>query len=316
MSRHSRRAPVRRAVTWLVALTALAGLGLAIIAGISSANAAPDSTGGSAAAAGGAPPAPPVAISSADADRGAALVAAEDRRLLDIRTVSTLARWQNRAQKAPYRLSTPEGYTLVLTARSAVYTFADLLKLQPQTLLRLSDGSYLLTEHIVVLAGAELDLARPNGLNLHLASSAEGFVSIVSMGGRLKVVGTVDHPVRINSWDEGAAVPDTKTGDGRAYIRAVGGQLQISYAEISDLGFWSGRTGGVSLTGTNRPNTGALSADSPSSGSAGVPYLPGSVGNTKVLPAGKLPSTDDPTTPTRQISPGSVSSRAASTTPR
>jgi parallel beta-helix repeat protein len=233
-------------------------------------------------------PAPPVSISKADADQESALVAAEDRRILDVRTVSTLARWQNRSQKSPYRLSTPAGYTLVLTPRSANYGFADLLKLQPQTLVALSDGSYLLSEHVVVMAGAELTLSRPEGLTLRLASSSEGFTSIVSMGGRLKILGTAAKPVKITSWDTRAAKPDDVTADGRAYLRAIGGQLQISHTELSQLGFWSGRTGGLSLTGTNRPNTGSLDADQPSS--TDLPALPGKVGDTTVIPAGPLPT--------------------------
>jgi len=237
-------------------------------------------------------PAPPVVISEAEANRASALVAVEDRRLQDVRTVTTLARWQDRAQKAPYRLGTPAGYTLVLTPRSAMYTLADLLVLQPQTLLRLSDDSYLLKEHIVVLAGAELNLSPATGLTLRLASSTEGIVSIVSMGGRFVAVGTSADPVTITSWDENAAANDTETTDGRAYIRALGGQLQMSYVDIEDLGFWSGRTGGLSLTGTDRPNTGSLDTNILTDGAAtpGLPGGDGTVGDTQILPTGELPT--------------------------
>jgi parallel beta-helix repeat protein len=237
-------------------------------------------------------PADPVVIDPEDALRQSALVAQEDRRLQDVRTVTTLARWQNRSQKAPYRLATPAGFTLVLTSRSAAYTLSDLLKLQPQTLVRLSDGSYLLREHIVVLSGAELNLAPAAGLTLRLASSAEGLVSIVSMGGRMTIVGTDAHRVTITSWNEHAAANDKETADGRAYIRALGGQLQLSYVSIEDLGFWSGRTGGLSLTGTDRPNTGSLDVDT-LTGDAPAPTLPGgdgSVGGTQILPTGDLPT--------------------------
>lgn len=237
-------------------------------------------------------PAAPVSIGEQDALRQSALVAVEDRRLQDVRTVTTLARWQDRSQKAPYRLSTPAGYTLVLTPRSEMYTLTDLLQLQPQTLLRLSDGSYLLKEHIVVLAGAELNLSPADGMTLRMASSPDGIVSIVSMGGRLVVVGTAADRVTITSWDENAAANDTETVDGRAYVRAVGGQLQMSYVDIQDLGFWSGRTGGLALTGTDRPNTGSLDVDlaSTGSGTPGVPGGGGAVGDTRILPSGELPT--------------------------
>lgn len=225
-------------------------------------------------------PADPVKISVAAAQQEAQLVAAEDRRLQDIRTVSTLARWQKRAQHAPYRVGTPSSYTLVLTARSQPYDLSDLLQLEPQTLLRLSDGSYLLKENIVLLAGAELDLGRPT-LVLRLASNQDGFTSIVSYGGRLKLIGSPGRPLTITSWNLTTGRPDTDTADGRAYVRAIGGQVQLSYVDVSDLGFWSGRTGGLSLTGTDRPNTGSLDVKAVSS--------TGSIGGLQVLPTGPLP---------------------------
>jgi parallel beta-helix repeat protein len=261
---------------WLPGLTALGALAIVCVIG-----AAP-----AAASTGRAPtsPAPAVSISNADAGREAQLVATEDRRLQDLRTISTLARWQSRAQRAPYRVGTPAGYTLVLTARSEPYVLSDLVTLEPQTLVRMSDGSYLLKEHILVLSGAELDLTA-SGLVLRLSSASDGFVSIVSMGGRLKMLGTAGRPLRITSWDANARRTDIRTSDGRAYIRTLGGQLQMSYVDISDLGFWSGRTGGLSLTGTDRPNTGSLDMKAvKDSGPTG------SIGGIEVLPTGPLPA--------------------------
>jgi uncharacterized membrane protein YdfJ with MMPL/SSD domain len=68
----------------------------------------------------------PAEISSQDAEMQAATLAAEDRRLIEIRTVTSLARWQGQNWKTPYRLGTPSGYTLVLTPRSEAYTVDDL----------------------------------------------------------------------------------------------------------------------------------------------------------------------------------------------
>lgn len=56
-------------------------------------------------------------------------------------------------------------------------------------------------------------------------------------------------PATITSWNVLDGTPDTTTSDGRAYIRAMGGQVSIQDAVVSDLGFWSGNTGGISLTG-------------------------------------------------------------------
>lgn len=193
-----------------------------------------------------------------DPELEAALVAAEDDRLVEVNTVDSLARWSDLALNTPYRLLTGSAYTLVLTPRKDVYTVQDLLGLAPQTFVRQPDGAYLLSEHIVVQSGATLNLTSSGGLRLRLASDADGFVSIVNYGGRLNVLGAEGAPTRITSWDRTAEAPDLVTEDGRAYIRSIGGQVAFQHARLSDLGFWSGRTGGLSLTGTDRPNSGSL----------------------------------------------------------
>jgi copper-binding protein NosD/parallel beta helix pectate lyase-like protein len=202
----------------------------------------------------------PAAAPDAASERESALVAAEDRRLLEIRSVTAVAGLRGAMYHMPYRLSTGSGYTLVLTGRSAPYTVADLLRLAPQTFLRQRDGSYLLLENIYLNSGAKLVLANPGGLTLRLVSNGQGFVSIVSFGGDLSLSGTAQAPMRLTSWDPRTQQPDTDPTDGRAYLRAIGGQFAMTYVAVVDLGFWSGRTGGVGLTGTDRPNTGSTSS--------------------------------------------------------
>lgn len=187
-----------------------------------------------------------------------ALVAAEDDRLVEVQTVDSLAKLSEVKLTEPYRLATGSAYTLVLTPRSQAYTVADLLRLAPQTFLRRPDGSYLLTEHLVVLAGATLNLSSAGGLDLKLASDKQSFVSIVNQGGRLNLLGAKGAAVTVSSFDRDSARPDSVTEDGRAYIRSIGGQVMLRDADVSHLGFWSGRTGGLSLTGTDRPNSGQL----------------------------------------------------------
>jgi hypothetical protein len=193
-----------------------------------------------------------------DPESEAGLVAAEDARLVEVRTVDSLARWDSLSLKAPYRLATGAAYTLALTPRREPYTIEDLLALAPQTFVRMPDGAFLLSENIVVQAGATLNLTNAGGLELRLASDANGFVSIVNYGGRLNITGTEGAPVKVTSFDRDQHTPDGTTNDGRAYVRSIGGQVLFQYAEFSHLGFWSGRTGGVSLTGTDRPNSGQL----------------------------------------------------------
>lgn len=252
-----------------------------------------------------------------DPEAESAYVAAEDARIVEARTVDSLARWSELALNSPYRLGTGSAYTLVLTPRREAYTVQDLLALAPQTFVRMPDGGFLLSEHIVVQAGATLNLTQAGGLELRLASDGEGFVSIVNYGGRLNVNGTQGAPVVITSFDRSNQRPDQNTRDGRAYVRSIGGQVLFQHAEFLHLGFWSGRTGGLSLTGTDRPNSGqlddlgetmrvgkrasrereAIAAENPEGPAVGLDGQ-GRSTLSSVLPAGPLPvptvSADDP----------------------
>jgi parallel beta-helix repeat protein len=207
-------------------------------------------------------------ITEAQASREAAAVVTEDRRLVTIRaSAATGAQTGNAQWKAPFRLGNGDGYTLVLTARSAPYTVADLLQLAPQTFVLQPDGSYLLMESLYVMRGATLSLTAPGGLKLRMASNAQGYVSIVSFDGAINLTGTANAHMSITSWDPRTAQPDTDPTDGRAYIRAIGGTFLMSYADVTDLGYWSGRTGGIALTGTTRPTTGSTTGPTTVTGS-------------------------------------------------
>ena len=148
----------------------------------------------------------------------------------------------------------------MLTPRSAPYQVDDLLRLAPQTFQKMSDGSFLLSEHVLVLPGAALRLSKPGGLTLRLASSPEGFATIVSFGGQLAFTGEQAAPVKVGSWNTAAGAIDDLTEDGRAYVRVVGGQFEAENTHFSRLGFWSGRTGGLAITGADRPETGEVGA--------------------------------------------------------
>jgi hypothetical protein len=249
-----------------------------------------------------------------DPDLESQLVAEDDRRLFEVKTIAALAKWSGLASREPYRMMVGSGYTLLLTPRREPYTINDLLKLAPQTFVHQPDGSYLLSEHLVVQAGATLNLTSAGNLELRLASDNKGFVSIINDGGRLEVSGTKDNRVHITSWDRGKGGPDSLTSDGRAYVRSIGGQVAVSQADFRHLGFWSGRTGGVSLTGTDRPNTGQLDdmgqsmkvatmhakrvirAKEQEKTAAAEKGKPGRVID-QVLPAGTLPLPPEATTP-------------------
>lgn len=193
-----------------------------------------------------------------DPSNESALVASEDQRLVQVRTQASVARWTGASLNVPYRVATGTGYTLVLTARARHYTVDDLLSLAPKTFVRQPDGSYLLSENIVIETGATLTLSSSTLLTVRMFSSAQKFVSIVNYGGRLNISGGATTPVKITSWDVDHSRPRQITDNGRAYIRSIGGTVAIEHASFESLGFWSGRTGGLSMTGSDRPITGAI----------------------------------------------------------
>ncbi|MGP3918678.1 right-handed parallel beta-helix repeat-containing protein [Nonomuraea sp. 10N515B] len=198
------------------------------------------------------------AMSAVDAEAQALLVDVEDQRIVQVRAALTALMQAGGVaaaqRKRPQVFVSAHGRTLVLPARSTStpYTVKDLAAVENGRYLRkLKDGSYLLGVHVYVADGATLQLRGP--LTLRMGSLPGSFSSIIAFGGDIKIKGTAKQPVQITSWDVRTRKPDLTTTDGRAYIRAVGGNFEMDYARVSHLGFWSGRTGGIALTGTERP---------------------------------------------------------------
>ncbi len=118
------------------------------------------------------------------------------------------------------------------------------------------DGATLVLTNIVVGPDARLVLDQRVG-TLRLASSPTGFVGLTSWRGAIEINGNAQQPLNVLGWDIKELKPDLNPVDGRAYIRAMGGELVVRNARVSNLGFWNGRTGGVAWTGSKgQPSTG------------------------------------------------------------
>lgn len=227
-------------------------------------------------------------LASAEPARQAELVASEDRRVIDAELAGSLN--PKKTIDRPYRARASGLYTLVLTRRRAVYTLDDLRRLAPETLLPQENGGFLMRESILVLAGATLSISPRRPLTIRMSSGPEGFVSLVTEGGRLRLNGTAAAPITIQSWDESRGKADTKLADGRAYVR-VGGQFVAEHANFSRLGFWSGRTGGVAMVGSAASlGKDADAAAASEAQESGDPVAKRGAGQTEVLPTGKLPT--------------------------
>lgn len=223
------------------ALAAVLGTGLAFTAPFAAIAETPASDPGDGSVAGAGYPGSPKEESR--------IVASEDARISSARAIANATQWTGVTGYQPFRIAQGAGYTLVLPARANPYTFDDLLRFLPRTLVRQEDGSYLLSDDIVVDQGATLSIRSRDGLVLKLASSSADFASIVTVGGSLEIVGDPDHHVTVESWDATRGALDADTSDGRAYVRVMGGRAAFSAVDFSTLGFWSGLTGGVSLSG-------------------------------------------------------------------
>jgi Right handed beta helix region len=223
----------------------------------------------------------------AEAERQADLVTAEDQRLIEAQIVGLPNAKHPKGLTKPYRARSSGLYTLVLTRRRAPYTFDDLRRLAPETLVPQGDGMFLLRENVLVNPGATLSVNPRRPLVLRMSSGPAGFVSLVTQGGRLRLQGTASAPITIQSWNESRGKPDSDVSDGRAYVRASG-QLLVEHVTFSRLGFWSGRTGGVSVVGSGSIyGTDVSAGTDPAAGSD--PVAAEGTSNTEVLPAGKLP---------------------------
>ena len=192
-----------------------------------------------------------------DSSHESALVASEDNRLRVLLHKAV-------HMQSPATLAVPgSSLTLVLPGRAQPYTFDDLLT-TGAAVRTAQPGTYLLNDSVLVARSATLEISSANSgpSTLLLASSATAFTSLVTWGGSLTLTGTAQTPLAVTGWDQVNNQPAEDRGYGRPYIRAVGGDLQLNEVRASNLGFWSGRTGGVSWTGVTRQASSGGAADS------------------------------------------------------
>ncbi len=186
---------------------------------------------------------PPAALPTVNSAKETAAVAAEDAR---IRVLLHDAVRTYQPEVIAYRGALP---TLVLPAGPHVYTAADLV--QYGALIMLANKSALLLDNIFVSTNAQLSLGSPTLDALYMDSTSGGFATIVAWGGNLSFTGTPSQPFTIMGWDRATRSPAADAGDGRSYLREVGGMMALTDVRASSLGFWSGRTGGVAWTGVS-----------------------------------------------------------------
>lgn len=196
-----------------------------------------------------------------DPSQEAAQARAEDLRIADVRSMVDSSRWAFAPGAPPLTLPTGGTSTVVLLAREEPYTLEELAEVVPEAVEREEDGDLLISSHLVIDRGATLRIRTEGEHAVHLESTPESFASLVSIGGTLDVAGAEGEPLRITGWDSSRDRADEETADGRAYLRALAGAVRARDVDLSDLGFWSGPTGGLALTGSDAPRIETAAGD-------------------------------------------------------
>lgn len=94
------------------------------------------------------------------------------------------------------------------------------------------EGVYILKTNLLLEDHTMLLVEGPAVTWLKLKSDAEGFVTLLSLGGSVFIGDT-----RITSWDPSAGEYDTNYKDGRSYILVKNARMDIVNSEVSHLGY-------------------------------------------------------------------------------
>jgi parallel beta-helix repeat protein len=193
-----------------------------------------------------APPGPP-AYNPLPLGKSDILIALQARELQRSRRVTAEAPLLTGPQLLPARFPEPVP-TVVLPPRADPYTLLELSGALPRAFASV-DGALLLLASLEIPDGARLVVDGATTPSVRLASSPDGFATIIARGGEFDVRGTAEAPVTITSWDAGANAVDEDPTDGRAFLLAMGGRMDIAHADVGHLGFGTGTSSGVAWRG-------------------------------------------------------------------
>jgi len=84
---------------------------------------------------------------------------------------------------------------------------------------------------------------------LYMLVSDEQFTSLVSYSSNLFIEGNANQRITFQSWETSTQAPVKSIDNGRPYIFAVGGYMNINYGAFYDLGFEEGSVSGVAWKG-------------------------------------------------------------------
>ena len=139
--------------------------------------------------------------------------------------------------------------TLLLPGRVMPYTLGELMARFPRIAASADGEALLLGTSIFAGPQATLDIHSSEAPLLRLRSDRNGHVAIAGYAAELQFTGAVDRPIVVESWDQGEQSADRELSDGRAYVLAVGGEMNVTRTEFSRLGYEEGTVSGVAWKG-------------------------------------------------------------------
>lgn len=144
------------------------------------------------------------------------------------------------------------GVTIVLRERTMTYTLSELIARFPGSFEHMAPNVLILKEHIVAARGANLQMTAFDAYTLRLLSSPEEFIGVSTFRTDFAIRGTSEHRFEFISWDLALNAPDTIIEDGRAYVFASGGRMDVDFGSFLDLGYTEGTMSGAAWQGYNQ----------------------------------------------------------------
>ncbi|MFZ4664775.1 MAG: right-handed parallel beta-helix repeat-containing protein, partial [Caldilineaceae bacterium] len=135
---------------------------------------------------------------------------------------------------------------LILPARLLPYTLSELIAYFPASVAAFGTQTTLLRENLLVGRNATLWITTSDTHRVRLLSTPDRFVTINGFLANLKLQGSPEQRLDFEAWDVAQAKADTERQDGRAYVLAAAGRMDITHAGFFDLGYEEGTVSGVS----------------------------------------------------------------------
>ncbi len=141
--------------------------------------------------------------------------------------------------------------TLWLPKRSLPYSLSEILARFPEVGFSSSENSVVIQTSIYAGPGAELHLTNYDSDHVRLLSDTNTHVAVAGFQAELLIQGSAERKLRVESWDLSEGTVDGDLSDGRSFVVAFSGEMNVAHAEFVDLGYEEGVVSGVAWKGVS-----------------------------------------------------------------